>query len=101
MLRPSQGITNGSGLFRTRSRGEGFRHFDEHILGNSTAAFDHLWRVAREMAFQHLIDAARMLKRDVSLVLARILRLTASIFSMSATGRRVPRLLAFDALYGR
>jgi len=91
--RPADRIANRRGLFGARSRRKNVRHFQEQVFGNPAVALHHFQRIARKMAFQHLKDAARMLKCRVRFKLAGILRFATAIFAMSAASFGVPRRL--------
>src|SRR3989475_7586570 len=94
VLSPADGITNCSGLLRTRCRRKSLRHFQEHFFRYAAIALHHLGRVAREVSLHNLKDTARMLKRSIPFELGSILRFTAAIFAVTSACFGVSGLLS-------
>src|ERR1041385_4727201 len=82
MIPPPGRVAARAGPVGARRRGERLGDFQERVARHAAGAFDHLRRVAREMAPQDLENASRMLERRIALVAAEIRRLPAAIFSV-------------------
>src|SRR3954469_22492382 len=93
MLRPANGVADRAGLLAPRGAGENIRDFEEALLRNAARLLDHLGRVAREVALQHLENAARMLQRFVAMRLVQLLRFAAAILPLPSPSGRHPWLL--------
>src|SRR3989442_9236085 len=82
MLCPAHGVADRASLLGTGSRSEHLSCFQKNILRNSAVALDHLRRVTREVAFQHLEHTSRIFEGWICRELIRLLRLAATIFAM-------------------
>src|SRR5581483_7231227 len=96
VLRPADCVTDRAGLLAARSAGEDVRDLEELLARNAAVALHHLRRVAREMALQHLEDAARVLQRLIANRLVDVLRFAAAVLAMPAAG--LGNVLALRAL---
>ena len=67
VVRPAHGVAEGGGLLAARVGDERLRDLAEELGRDAADALDHLGRVAREVAPQHVDDAARVLQRRVRL----------------------------------
>ena len=68
VLRPSDRINDGGDFFHVAifaDRGEQVGGFEELVFRNAGDALDHLGRIALVLLLQQLIDAARMLQREI------------------------------------
>ena len=68
VLRPADGVDDGRHLLHVSILADGGEHvgsLQELVFGNAGDALDHLRRVARVLLLQQLIDAARMLQRQI------------------------------------
>jgi len=61
VLRPAEGIADGSGALRTGRGDEQVGSFEEDFFRYAAVLLNHLRGVAGEMALQHLKNAARIL----------------------------------------
>src|ERR1043165_7074816 len=87
VLRPADGVADRGGLVAARGAGEDIGDFEEALARDAARTLDELRRVAREMALEHLIDAARMLQRAVLHRLVEGLRFAAAVLLLSAALR--------------
>jgi hypothetical protein len=73
---------------------------EEQSGRDAAPLLDFLRRVAREMAFEHLEDASRMLERLVAIGTTEIRRLAAAVLSVPAVLVRVSRLMPARSGFG-
>src|SRR6266404_6630326 len=67
MLRPTERITNGRTLVRTRSSDQRIRNFMKKRRRNAANFLYHFWRVTDEVAAQRLENAPWMLQGQIAL----------------------------------
>src|ERR1700675_4373334 len=94
MLGPADGVANRSRLVGSGGRGEGFRYFQKHVLRYSALLLHEFRGVPAEVTLQHLKNAPRMLQGFVRFESCRILRLSSTVFAVSAPRFRMARWLA-------
>ena len=101
MLGPSHRVANRRSFVRAGGGCECLGDFKKYALRNAAKALDHFRRVAGKMTLQDLEYATRMFKSGIGFKHRVILRLTATVFTVSASSLGMTGGVAIPGLFDR